>query len=350
MRYFFIFIASVVVVFLFIEISADKFFNNVLDLLRGAPSIQQQEALTAPKEKQETALGEVALKPDLSLLNTLTASDLAILKRAFAGSPNWFVTEEDQVLTAYLRENAPEGIRSGYNYFSTSELGTSQVKLVFSENYKPNDTWRVQQFDASASEAKVSVYNGNGSPLTYESWILIKGQAPLYIMIYESNDYSLKRAFTVDIVKKLKNEITRSIARKKEIELNGTLKSALLPKSEYTTSLRFDCLMTRCRTGFSIRATFNPMEPGYAILKAIEISSGEPVEIRLNDTKEIMGWSPNPSQLFLYNSNIDLNIKSKVASVRLELWFHPESGQKPRLITAVDRTVSREVCDGEICE
>ncbi len=169
-------------------------------------------------------------------------------------------------------------------------------------------------------------------------------------MVYDSNDTSADRSQTQDLLNLFKKEVIETMIQKRVVELTGAKEKSLLPVSDTIQGLKIGCLFTRCRTSFAVSATFNPGGTGYAALKAFKDSDGKPIAIVPDDTKQIMGWSQNSSQMFLYNSNIDLGVEDGATSVRLELWFHPDNSGEPRLITSHVMTVDTKICDGEICE
>lgn len=80
----------------------------------------------------------------------------------------------------------------------------------------------------------------------------------------------------------------------------------------------------------------NPGEPGRIYLKAFEVTGNTSLSegALWDDTNEWIGWSDEPRQLFLANSQITIyeGDWGHPYAARFEVWFKPDSGKPDRIL------------------
>lgn len=278
-----------------------------------------------------------------TLLNEIQHSDISTIERYFTGNPAWFVTEDDGVKVAILRERAKINYELGYNGFIYGFNGNwAQVKVILEER-RPRDWWdlpgRAQIIEPSPNPASVYILNSSEFNLNSASYVSIKGKAPLRIEIYEENTPTHQREATLYYTYFVNEKLKKALQHKDELAKWGLIKSDLKDYKE-VPKLTIDCEQgdPECRENrWAVSYTFNPKEAGTAQLKAKKRWSNEYLDEDhiSQSTLAYMGWSHESQQFFLYNSSLYFSDSSiPIYNIEIELWFQPQQGGAARKITS----------------
>ena len=286
-------------------------------------------ALATPGSDDSTITASV------TSLASLARNHPEILKRYLASSPSWRVFEEREKICATRRwAIGPEwswnlnGYYSRFNLDHSSKPGLPnfQSRLTIGLGGKP--WWNGNKETARLKEgetATLPLSKGNGMD---QSYCVITAD-PIMVEVFEQSD-AKERRLTKAALALLEKELAPLAAK----PAWDTIRS-LLPEGSITRGNPSIELRDSFQPGiYESTIRVNPGEPGRIYLKAFEVTKGTPLsEKRLKDrTNEWVGWSENPEELFL--SNTDFTIYEgdwgKPYAARFEVWFVPDSKSPER--------------------
>ncbi len=142
-----------------------------------------------------------------------------------------------------------------------------------------------------------------------------------------------KRTLTSVMLSKVKEELN-SLMASGDVAEKG-FDRTLMPAESITQGEAEIKLIEGMQGGiYWVHAYVNPGEAGYVYLKAFEVTKNTPLSTgRLpKKSTEYTGWSDNPEEQFLYNTEITIyeGDWGDYYPARFEVWFVPSSGGEER--------------------
>jgi hypothetical protein len=277
----------------------------------------------------------------LELLHKLTHEDVAVIERAFAGDPRWQLSEFQGGTIATLRKQTDDGFTlASEGFINNFASDRGRVTVIFGDR-RLSDWWtppgRLQTFAPSAKLQKVKLFNYWEGSTTYSSLVSIKAAAPLIVEVYEIARGKNGREFTEYYLYQVQEMIAKALKNAADIQHWGVIPKNGLKADDVLPQIKFACLSQRkgCPDReYSARFVFNPGEAGAAYLKVFTEGSEDPIDFETVSyyTNEVMGWSSEAAQMFLYNSILVIP-KSEKGPINAELWFQPRIGGPGRKIS-----------------
>ena len=281
-------------------------------------------ALAEPGNNQPT------LTVDISNLITLNRTSPDLLQRYLAINPAWRVSQENGNVLATRRWK----LNSNWNFvdgvftigeYSNQHLGQPKEVPFFSLSVSigffddPTCTAESTCFLSQGETAAISLSRQD----TYSHGI-VKNNG-LFVEIAEFAE-NKERRLTKTALAFIQRELAPLVERPTEAQLRSQLPIDSIKQGQPSISLR-----KAEREGvYQTSIWSNPGEQGYLFLKAFEITTGQQLSQKSLDqtSKEIIGWSENPSELFLSNTvfTIDEGDWGQDYAARFEVWFSPKSG------------------------
>ncbi len=287
------------------------------------------KALESPGNEDPYVTAEVT-----SLIQ-LQQKDPDILKRYLSTSPSWRVFRSRRAVFATRRWV----IRSKWQYnlhgyytrhtldiWSKLDMPDFQLRFTVGFSGKPwarvsGDSTRMQQ--GQTRPLKLSVGNQ-----MHESHCVITAD-DLIVEVFEQSDAKERRLTKAALA--YFNEELNPLVKTQSWE---TIKAAVPPGSIKRGEPSFE-LRNSFQPGiYDSEIWINPGEPGLIYLKAFEVTHERSLSaVRLKErSNEWIGWSSDPSELFLSNTNFKIyeGDWGKPYAARLEVWFVPDSGAPER--------------------
>lgn len=277
-----------------------------------------------------------SIEVNLPELKYFAEGKTEVLLKQLQASPMWQVAEDKGETVCYRRiyENGKWQIgsygyeRSPYHIGETEEEFYSiQYVLRFSE--KPFGTMKADKtsiFDPLAGKVKMTCYRHGDNFIS--SRIAI-GQKGLWFEFYEERKKE-PRIHTAAALVWLKSYLEKIKDAEEEILQNGFAVQIMPPDSIKTGSSVMEVCDGSQPGIYIVNAWVNPKKNGYVYLKVFDIKKNVQLSaISLNlDSKEYIGYSLNPDQLFFYNCDITIGEgdPNNFYDARFELWFSPFDG------------------------
>ena len=222
----------------------------------------------------------------------------------------------------------PHGYYTKYDIDAWAESGVEdfQSRLTIGLSGKPwagsyRDTTCLQAGDT----AKMLLSQGNDK---YESHCVITAN-DLVVEIFEESE-AMERRLTKTSISYISREF-QSLAENP----NWTAIKELIPPGSIRNGNPSFELQNSFQPGiYDSEIWLNPGESGMIYLKAFEVTNETILsehELKVY-SNEWIGWSDNPEELFLSNTNftIDEGDWGKPYAARFEVWFVPDSGEPER--------------------
>jgi len=177
--------------------------------------------------------------------------------------------------------------------------------------------------DEGTTAQNVTLSKGNGLD---ESYCVVRC-GEIVVELFEQSA-GAERRLSKEALKTMESEFKALLAKK-------TWSRELLPANSRRAGKPVLNLYKGFQPGiYDTEGWVNPGEPGTIYLRAYEVTRKTRLsEGRLYESSnERVGWSENPEELFLYNTNITIyeGDWGQPYAARFELWFKPESGSAER--------------------
>lgn len=282
----------------------------------------------------QTGTNQPTLTADISDLTTLHQVSPDLLQRYLAMNPAWRVSQENGNVWATRRwklnsnwKFVDNGIVRGE--YSTQNLGQAQKAPLFKFRVSigffdgPARTTESTSFLSQGETADIKLFRRNT-----HSHCVVKNN-DLFVEITEFSE-NKERKLTKTALAFIQREFAPLVNNPAEAQLRSQLPADSIKQGQPSISLR-----KTAREGvYQTSIWSNPGEQGYLFLKAFEATTGQQLSQRLLDqtSKELIGWSENPSELFLANTVFTVNEGDwgQDYAARFEVWFSPESGGSAR--------------------
>jgi hypothetical protein len=271
--------------------------------------IQMSQALQTP------GVNNAVVTAKLDSLIRLQKTAPTILQRYLVSSPDWYVFKERGKLyaTRRLTLGSPEPIG-----FTLGFSGQPRINVT-------DDCTRLSLGKTAPLKLhldKVDEYR------FWESYCIIKTNG-VNATIRERTKVK-ERRLTKAVLRYLEAELSPLAAKPDWATIQ-----ALLPPNGIRRGKPSIMLRNSIQPGiYESEIRVNPGEPGMVYLKAYEVTTGTPLSVdRLpENSNELVGWSDDPNQLFLSNTNFTIyeGDWGQPYAARFEVWFVPDSGQKER--------------------
>jgi len=276
-----------------------------------------------------------AVLAEIPSLVRLQREHPALLRRYLAANPSWRVYQERGEIFATRRWTVNGQRRySLHGYYSAfdfrgemaADTGRFQSRTTINLNgrswIRDNDT--VTHLKVGQS-APLKLTLGNQQQ---ESTCIISADKPL-LEIFEQSA-TRERRLTKAVITFLESEFRPLI-----VSPAWETCERLLPPDTIGTEEPGIELQNSFQPGiYNATIRVNPGEPGMIFLKAFEITKGTRLsEARLKErTNEWIGWSSNPTENFLSNSNFTIyeGDWGKPYAARFEVWFQPDNKNPER--------------------
>lgn len=272
---------------------------------------------------------------NVSSLLTLQKESPDVLRYYLAASPAWFLSEHDDRTTAIRRWK----INSEWQYSDdersidflpqaqsdSPSLNSFQLEIDFSmkENKHSGST--------VISPGETKTVDVSSSEQSYFSSYIVKIE-DFFLKIKESSTMR-NRIATQTAISFIENELVplaTNPTRAKARELIAENETQIISPSIELKRLSESGI-------YQLSSWINSGEAGSVYIKAFEVTREAPLSERSRRmiTREQVGWSNDPSELFLTNRNIIIGEgePSELYAARFELWFEPDSGEGDRKLS-----------------
>jgi hypothetical protein len=276
-----------------------------------------------------------SILPDLEVLNEFAGPNRAALIDALAADPAWFVTEERGHPYAYRRMVVGGRLQNSLNgfYSSSSVAPDSDVRFqvrvvigfdgpVFDDPFRRRGIVTVAKPATNPIPLRV-VADRNGQGL--ESYVIVQRDFAA-LEVFEQSEHRARPAtqLAIDEVRRVLQTALSTITNSGGSPFRPV--GAGGPSIEVANGMQGGI--------YHVRALANPGERGVSHLKVFEATQNTPLSVaRLGPrSRARIGWSSNPGELFLYQSEITVyeGDWGNYYPARFELWFTPDSGGVPR--------------------
>ncbi|MAS92850.1 MAG: hypothetical protein CMO55_06595 [Verrucomicrobiales bacterium] len=302
------------------------------DLAKGTISDAYKDVLVGAVE--DFPEGDSTITAEISAVTALAEKHPDLLQRYLAASPAWRVFEEGgkrfatrRMVIGPMWKYKLHGYYTGHDLSNWNEGNRLlQTRLTFGFSGSP---WaradKASTILAPGETGKVRVSAGVS---VQESHTVIRGDRIL-VEIFEQSageERQLTKASLTYLQKKLTPLLDDPTWETAKVLLDSEAMVKGAPSINLVDGFQPGIYDTQIRV--------NPGESGTIYLKAFEVSKETPLSAgRLYDkSNERVGWSDDPAELFLSNTNITIyeGDWGKPYAARFELWFIPDSGEDER--------------------
>lgn len=295
------------------------------------PDNFQRELLTALETPGE---GDTRIKADVSSLQQMAREHPDLLLRYLASHPAWRVySDKGKRLATRRWKIADRWQWTMHGYYTRHSLDLFNKKGL--PDFQARGTLGLDGKPFFENAATTRLKTGESAPLqlrtngsTDTSQCVIAAD-PLAVEIFEQRE-GQERRITKATLAQWEKEFAALVADPSWENARELLPADTITSGEPTLELR-----NSFQGGiYDVTIRANPGEPGRIYLQAFEVTKGTPLSARrLEDASgEWIGWSDNPDEQFLSNSQIIIyeGDWEKYYAARFEVWFAPDSGAPPR--------------------
>jgi hypothetical protein len=278
-----------------------------------------------------TPNNDASLSPALPALRILAPDHRPLLMRYLSSHPAWRVFEENNALYATRRwQKGGMWLMNLHGNYSAWDFGQEKTPNFQSRTTigLSGKTWiRTPIGDAWMDEGtaprKVALRKDNGLD---ESYCVVRCGDVVIELVEQSA--GTERRLSKAALTVLESEF-KSLLEKK------AWSSDVMPAGSTRTGKPVLNLYNGMQPGiYNVESWLNPGEPGTVYIRAYEVTRKTRLsEDRLYErSNERIGWSGNPQELFLYNTEITIyeGDWGQPYAARFELWLKPESGAVER--------------------
>ncbi len=322
--------------------SEDSFADNLTipdDIEISEPLPENTPATSVLKDPFQDALmaalslpggDDPTVRAEITSLARLQREHPDILRRYLAASPAWRVYQERGGIFATRRWTV-NGLRrySLHGYYGAFDFRNERV--TDTESFQTRTTIDLTGRSwIRGNRSETELQAGQSIPLhltegnlLQESNCIISADKPV-LEIFEQST-ARERRLTKAAITFLEREF------KPLVDSPGWETSKqLLPPDAISTEPPGIELHNSFQPGiYNATIRVNPGEPGMVFLKAFEVTKGTRLSVdRLKErSNEWIGWSANPAECFLANSNFTIyeGDWGKPYAARFEVWFQPDS-------------------------
>ncbi|MCC2669920.1 MAG: hypothetical protein K0Q72_2391 [Armatimonadetes bacterium] len=266
--------------------------------------------------------------------------DVATLKRYFAGSADWKLTQLGGIPVAIRREVADESTpdagklrmsADGF-YFKHQPWRRYRTLIRFGKAPLPVDAaWQAVRTEAPASGRDLALPVAPAELPDYRSYLVVSGEAQVALEIQEES-MDTTRETTRRLLREVNEELTKALSGAAQLQQRGYV-PGLGSKASVTTGpavLKAESAHTP--NAFHVLGYFNPGTAGTVHARLFD-AAGTPVapDAVREQTQEQCGWSKEPKNRFFFNSQVRLPAGSALP-VNVQLWFRPDNGQPERKV------------------
>lgn len=294
--------------------------------LDGASTTLDLEALT-------TVRSVFRVEVDTSAVDTITADNRDLVARHLAADPRWRLVEHDGVLVAYARQAVDEQLIGSPDGFWMDD--TTAVRVGIRLDPWPDDSAWAQNPLVHHAPASPEALNIESFVLREEPWkswtataLSIDGSTAS-LDIYEAGTEST-RAHTGTALGTSLDLLRIVVPHASRVTTKGYVDFAL-PSGEPASGTPVVAVSTPAPGTLNIEARVNPGAPGWTWVRLLDdqLQPWESEAVGLA-TREQVGWSARPEQLFLLQSTFILP-NSTALPTTAEVWFQPHDGEPVRL-------------------
>ena len=288
--------------------------------------------------------GDAEVTADVDALVRLHRDEPARLQRHLAASPAWRVFDERDARFATRRWRLADwhepwfwrytlhGYHGRFDVSRADPFGLEsgdkaegfQTRLTLGFSGQP---WARlqggQEVTRLAPGASAKLGLGEGNQLV-ESWLVVE-EGDLVVELFEQSSDDERRLTTASLAL-LEAELSEV--------LRGDFDDALPADAVLRGPEAFDLHESSQPGIYDSQLRLNPGEPGEVYLKAFEVTQGTAISVdRLRErSAERMGWSEDPGEVFLSNTNFTIyeGDWDEPYAARVEVWFVPDARQPER--------------------
>ena len=288
---------------------------------------------------------EIESNVDLSKTGVLSYFDTEPLKmvllRHLCASSKWRVTHEGGAVIAERVALDDQSNRTGGG-FQVFDGGHLRITLRFGP-YRRYVPWMEQGSyslaDAGASSVSLSLKKAKDASGHYGSFLVIKGKS-LYLQIREWN-WRYERVLTKTALEETMKELEAVRDSINIIAEKGYLTEIIPSKSILHSDNPIPLKFVKRKKGiYNVSGYINPGEPGYTMIRIFDSVTGEDIAKIRSELYmiECVGWSPDSSEKFYFESEITIGGDGTDRNVRFEVWFYHNTGK--RMLLEATKTVS----------
>ena len=271
---------------------------------------------------------DIAVTADVDSLSSLWKNNPDILERYFATSPTWFLTERyggKVAIRKWLASPDWQDESPGFYEMREGEYFSVDLEIGFL-----NDFAKKRKGAVRAQAGETVDLPSFGPPDVerdrHDSELVVHDKNDNFIFIIERSAHK-DRDLTQATLSFIEEELAPLAASPTEDTIRTMLPENGIRNGEPSIQLR-----TRYQPGMYQAASWvNPGEAGTVYLKAFEVTGNVPLSQKQLkfETEERIGWSDDPSELFLANSKFKIyeGDWGKPYAARFEVWFTSDSGK-----------------------
>ena len=292
-----------------------------------------RQAMLAALDNSSDA--DIEVTAEINSLSSLWKNNPDILERYFATSPTWLLTTKyggDKIaIRKWLASPDWQDESPGFYEMREREYFSVDLEIGSSSNFVKQRKGAVR---VQAGEiADLPAFGPSDVERDrHDSEFIVHDEKNNFVFITERSAHK-DRDLTRAALAFVENELAPLAASPTEETIRAMLPENGIRNGEPSIQLR-----TRSQPGmYQVASWVNPGEAGTVYLKALEVTGNVPLSQKQLkfETEERIGWSDNPSELFLANSKFKIyeGDWGKPYAARFEVWFTPDSGEGDRLLT-----------------